>query len=107
MSEINRGIPEGGTPTAKVIDFEAAKGKRLERTQKQAITGFDAVRTDVTPIFTEVPAESNQPPQGGRRVEFSASTGKAGEIRPLAENTYTVIDLQKARENRLLNDPYK
>jgi hypothetical protein len=100
-----RGIPEGVTPTAKVINFEAAKEKRLERTQEQALTGVDAVRTAFTPLSTEVPTEANQPPQSGRRVEFSSSAGKTGERRPLAENTHTVIDLQKARENRLLNEP--
>jgi hypothetical protein len=105
MSEITRGIPEGVTPTAKGINFEAAKEKRLERTKKQALTGVDAVRTAFTPLSTEVPTEANQPPQSGRRVEFSSSAGKTGESRPLAENTHTVIDLQKARENRLLNEP--
>jgi hypothetical protein len=103
MSEINRGISEGVTPTAKVINFEAAKGRRLEYTQKQALKGIDTVRSAITPISTEVFTEANQPPQSGRRVAVSASTGRAGEIRPPAESTNIVVDLQKARENRILN----
>ena len=104
-SEINKGIPETVTQQAKVIDFEAARGRRFERTQKQALTGVDRSRTAFTPISTEVPTEANQPPQDGKRVELSSSAGKTGEIRPLAENTHTVIDFQKARENRLVDDP--
>ena len=105
MSEITRGIPEGVAPTAKVINFEATEGRRFEFTQKQSLTRVDAVRPATTPISTEIFTEANQPPQDGKRVEFSAPTGKAGEIRPLAENTHTVIDSQKARENRILNEP--
>jgi hypothetical protein len=103
MSEINRGISEGVRPTGKVIDFEAAKEKYRERTQKQALTGVDGFRTAFTPLSTEIPTEANQPPQSGRRVELSSSPRTTGESRPLAENTHTVIDLQKARENRILN----
>ena len=102
MSEINKRIPETVTQQAKVIDFEAARGRRFERTQKQALTGVDRSRTAFTPISTEVPTEANQPPQDGKRVELSSSAGKTGESRPLAENTHTVIDFQKARENRLV-----
>jgi hypothetical protein len=102
MSEINKRIPETVTQQAKAIDFKAARGKRFERTQKQALTGVDRSRTAFTPISTEVPTEANQPPQNGKRVELSSSAGKTGEIRPLAENTHTVIDFQKARENRLV-----
>jgi hypothetical protein len=36
MSEINRGMPEGLPPKATVINFEAAKGRRLEEKIKQA-----------------------------------------------------------------------
>ena len=104
MSEINKRIPETVTQQAKVIDFEAARGRRFERTQKQALTGVDRSRTAFTPISAEVPTEANQPPQDGKRVELSSSARKTGEIRPLAENTHTVIDFQKARENRLVDD---
>jgi hypothetical protein len=116
MSEINRGIPEGVTQRAPIIDFEAAKGKRLEaetrqaqwiqeRTQQQAVPGVAGDRPAGTPIHTEVPPEADQPPQGGRRVEFSTPTeGQAGENRPLAESTHIVIDFQKAREDGLVTD---
>jgi hypothetical protein len=111
MSEINRGIPEGVTQKATIINFEAAKGKRLEeknrqtqwvqeRTQKQPVTEVDAA----TPASSSVTSEVYQFPYSGRRVEFSGKEGEAGENRLPAENTHTVIDLQKARENRFLNE---
>jgi hypothetical protein len=115
MSEINRGIPESVTQRAPVIDLEAAKGKRLEaktrqaqwiqeRTQQQAVPEVAGDRPAGTPINTEVPPEAGKPPQGGRQVEFSTPTRQAGENRPLAESTHTIIDFQKAREDRLVTE---
>jgi len=78
MSEINKRIPETVTQQAKIIDFEAARGRRFERTPKQALTGVDRSRTAFTPISTEIPTEANQAPQDGKRVELSSSAGKTG-----------------------------
>jgi hypothetical protein len=110
MSEINRGMPEDVTQKTTIIDFDVTKGKRLEaearhekrqeRIQKYPHAGVEASRTASTSISPEIPTEANKPSPSGRRVEFSASSGKTGEIRPLAESTHTIIDLQKARENR-------
>jgi hypothetical protein len=111
MSEINRGVPESVQQNAKIIDFEAARGKRLEektrhaqwiqeRTQKQPFTDGEAAPSASFQFTTE----ADQPPQKGRQVAFTANEGKAGENRPSAENTHLVIDFQKAREKRLLNE---
>ena len=108
MSEITRGIPEEAQGKAKIIDFEAAKGKRLEektrhaqwiqeRTQKQPFTEGEAAN----PVSFQFTTEADQPRQKGRRV---TTEGEAGENRPPAENTHMVIDFQKAREKRLLNE---
>jgi hypothetical protein len=110
MSEINRGMPEGVTQKTTIIDLDVAKGKRLEseaghakwqeRIQKYSLAGVEASRTAITSISPEIPTEANKPSPSGRRVEFSASAGKTGKIRPLAESTHTIIELQTARENR-------
>jgi superfamily I DNA and RNA helicase len=103
MSGINRGIPEGITQKATIIDFEAAKGKRLKRETSHA-KKVEAAHTAFTPLSPEIPTEADQSPQCRRRVKLSASSGKPGKIRPLAESTHTIIDLQKARINRILNE---
>jgi hypothetical protein len=111
MSEINRGIPEGVTQKATIINFEAAKAKRIEektrqshwiqeRTQKKPVTRINAS----TPAPSPVTTEAYQSAQSGRRVEFTGEEGDARENRPPNENTYMVIDIQKARVNRLLKE---
>jgi hypothetical protein len=111
MSEINRGIPEGVTQKATIINFEAAKGRRLEaetrqakwiqeRTQKQPLTDVEAA----TPGSAPVTSEAYQSPQSGRRVEFTKKEGEVRENRLPAENTNNIIDIQKARETRFLNE---
>ncbi len=112
MSEINRGIPEGQTPKATIINFEAAKAKRIkektrqshwiqERAQNQPLTRIDAA----TPAPSPVTTEAYQSAQSGRRVEFTGEEGDARENRLPADTHKTVIDFQKARENRLVDDP--
>jgi hypothetical protein len=111
MSEINREIPKGQAPKATIINFEAAKAKRIEektrharwiqeRTQNQPLTRIDAT----TPAPSPVTTETYQSAQSGRRVEFTGEEGDARENRPPNENTYMVIDIQKARVNRLLKE---
>jgi hypothetical protein len=110
MSEMNRGIPEGVTHKGTIIHFEAAKEKRREeknrqtqwiqeRTPKYPFTGVDAA----APASSPFPSEAYPIPQSGGRVAFTRNEGEAGENRLPAENTHTVIDFQKARENRFLN----
>src|SRR5918999_1321195 len=110
MSEIYRGMPEGVKPTATVINFEAAKGKRLEeknrqaqwiqeRTQKQPLSGVDAA----IPVSSQLPTESIHTPKRENKDEFPKNDGETGENRNPADFKNTVIDFQKARENRLIN----
>jgi hypothetical protein len=85
MSEINRGIPEGVTQKARIIDFEAAKGKRLEEKSTQT----DWLKPDRTPYLEN---------QNG----ITPVKTRIGEIPPDADNKGTVIDFQTAREKRLI-----
>ena len=102
MSEINREIPEGQISQATIINFEAAKAKRIEektrqshwiqeRAQNQPLTRIDATTPAPSPVTTEV----YQSAQSGRRVEFTGEEGDTRENRPPNENTYMVIDIQK------------
>lgn len=111
MSEVNRRIPEGVTHKGTIIHFAAAKEKRREeknrqtqwiqeRTPKHPFTGVDAA----APASSPFPSEAYPIPQSGGRVAFTRNEREAGENRLPVENTSTVIDFQKARENRILNE---
>jgi hypothetical protein len=110
MSEINRGIPEGVTQKATIINFEAAKGRRLEEKNKQAqwlqergkqstAQPVDATSPSITNDFDKLETKPRVETQG----EIIPPESQTGEIQPPAETTNTIIDFQKAREDRLVN----
>ena len=60
MSEINRGIPEGVTQKATIINFEAAKGKRSGEKYRQAEWLRErGKRSTVKPVDGNTPANTN------------------------------------------------
>ena len=110
MSEINRGIPEGVTHKATVINFEAAKEKRFA--EKNRYTQWLQDRRE-QPVFKPVDIQSPvitrdvntlepkpDPEKQGRIIPPDPQTG---EIPPPAESTNNIIDFQAWRENRLVN----
>jgi hypothetical protein len=80
-------MPEGVTPKAKIINIEAAKGNLYEQTSSQ------------------FPTEAGQSPPGEKRDEFSAPEGETRGIQPRAEIKNNVIDINTAREKRLIDKP--
>ena|SRR5688572_7410109 len=111
MSEINRGIPEGVTQKATIIDFEAAKGKRIEENNRQTqwLQERREQQPAIKPVETHSPANTNAfsqletKPHLEKKDEIITPKAQIGEIQPPAETTNTLIDFQTARENRLVS----
>jgi hypothetical protein len=110
MSEINRGIPEGVTQKATIIDFEAAKGRRLEEKNRQAAWLQEREkRSTVKPVDANSPPITNDfdkpetKPRFEKQSEIIPPEPQTGEIQTPAETTNTIIDFQTAREDRLVS----
>ena len=108
MLEINRGIPEGVTQKAGIIDFEAAKGKRLEEKNRHANWLQERGQQPVKPVdanspaFPQVYSERGQKPYSEKNLEITPVETHTGQIQPPAEIKNNVINFQAARENRFI-----
>src|SRR5687767_7529534 len=109
MSEINRGMPEGLPPKATVINFEAAKGRRLEEKIKQAKWIQERTQAPIAHRpegialgASQSRTEAIQTPHP-KQDEFNAESENEGRENRYSANTQNnVIDLDKAREKRFL-----
>jgi hypothetical protein len=110
MSEINRGIPEGVTQKATIIDFEAAKGKRLEEENRHANWLQERGQQPVKPVdanspaFPQVYSERGQKAYSEKNLEITRAETHTGQIQPPAEIKNNIIDFQTAREKRRLGE---
>jgi hypothetical protein len=110
MSEINRDMPEGLPPKAMVINFEAAKGRRLEEKIKPAkwiqerIQSSIAIRSEGTSLDASQSAtEAIQTTQPAKQGEFSAELANEGrKNRYPSDPQNNIIDFDKWKEKRLL-----
>jgi hypothetical protein len=112
MSEINQGIPEGVTQKATIINFEAAKGKRSgEKNRQEEWLRERGKRSTVKPVDGNTPANTNDfdkletKPRLEKQGGIIPPESQTGEIQPSAETTNTIIDFQKAQEDRLVRQP--
>src|SRR5687768_11058770 len=111
MSEINWGIPESVTQKATIVDFEAAKGKRLEENnrQTQRLQERREQQPAIKPVETHSPANTNTfsqletKPHPEKQGGIIPPETQTGEIQPPAETTNTIFNFQKARENRVVS----
>jgi hypothetical protein len=110
ISEINRGIPEGVTQKARIIDFEAAKGKHLEEKNRRAQWLQERGQHPVKPVESNTPTlpqafiERDQKPHPDKQRKFNPVETHTGQIQPPAEIKNNVIDFQTAREKRRLGE---
>jgi len=109
MSEITRGVPEEVQGRAKIIDFEAAKGKRLEEKNRQAQWLQEREKQTIKPVDATSPAfphaiiERDQKPHPEQQRGIIPAETHKGERQPPAEIPNPIIDFQTARENRRIN----
>jgi hypothetical protein len=96
MSEINRGIPEGVTPTAKVIDFEAARGNTLNIRKNKLLQGVMRFAPLLLPILQRYLQKQTSRRKVGGGLNSARPRGRQGKI-DLLQKILTQLSTYKKR----------